>query len=538
LPQEGQVNSLRFAPDGTHLIIVCDGVTLVDVATGKVIFKIGEFYARDVAISPNGSRLVSGGLFGNSVKMWDAASGRLIREFSGPPPNTVPVSGRLGEGLSPLAITSLAFSPDGGRIMAGTSDQELFNPNGAKDHAVNVWDAETGRLLTTFSGHSASITAVAFLPDGKRALSASQDNTIKMWDANQGTLLWTTAVEPAVSSFALSSDGEHLVSGSDRVQIWDVESRGPIRRFGSWEVESIDSASFSPTGRTIVSDSTKKGIRIWDLTIGELRRGARGGSFVKYLPDGKRLISSGEGLVQIWDVADGKLFKTFGGRPGSTDLMAVSHDGTKVLLGSKDDDKPLELWDIASEKLVRRFMTFSRVGAAAFSADDQEISAALGAVAKFWQTDSGKPIRAFTPFPNWGISSLAFLHNGKEMLFGGSVRASISDSSDLKLVDSSNGHTLQDFLGHSDTVSAVAISTDDALAVSGSWDGTVKLWELSSGKLLHTLVGSQAAINAVDLSPDGKLALSAGADGAVRIWNVQTGELLASMFELGNVDRQ
>lgn len=539
LPQEGSVDSLRFAPDGIRLIIIGGGVTLVDVASGRVIFKINESYARAGAISPDGSRLVSGGLFGNSVKMWDAASGRLIREFRGPPPNNIPVSGRLGEAYSPLAITSLAFSPDGGRIMAGTSDQQLANPNGITDRGANIWDSETGRLLTTFSGHSAAITAVVFSSDGKRALSGSQDSTIKMWDANHGALLWTTTVERPVSSLALSPDGKHLLSGSDGLKIWDVELGKLIRGFGTRDIESIESASFSPTGTTIVSGNTKGVVRIWDLTTGGLRRSIRGGDFVKYLPDGKRLISSGEGIVQIWDSVDGMLLQTFGGRLGSRDVMAVSHDGTRVLLGSKGDEKPLELWDIASGDLVRRFTTFSRVGAVAFSADDQEIGAALGAVAKFWETSSGKSVRAFTPFPNWEIASLTFSHSGKEILFGGSVSATLSaGASGLKLVGASNGHTLRDLSGHSDAVSAVAISSDGTLALSGSRDGTVKLWALLSGKLLHTFVGGQGAINAVDFSPDGELALSGGADGAVRIWNVQTGEPLANIFELGDAIRR
>ena len=82
LPQESLVYSLLFAPHSGHLIIVTNGVTVVDVSSGKLIFRIDHSYATTVAISSDGSRLVSGGLFGNSVKMWDAASGRLICELS------------------------------------------------------------------------------------------------------------------------------------------------------------------------------------------------------------------------------------------------------------------------------------------------------------------------------------------------------------------------------------------------------------------------------------------------------------------------
>ena len=67
---------------------------------------------------------------------------------------------------------SVAFSPDGRRIVSGSGDQTL-----------RVWGAESGEEMLTLKGHSGTVTSVAFSPDGRRIISGSHDQTIKVWDA-------------------------------------------------------------------------------------------------------------------------------------------------------------------------------------------------------------------------------------------------------------------------------------------------------------------------------------------------------------------
>jgi|SRR5215813_3192507 len=61
-------------------------------------------------------------------------------------------------------VTSVAFSPDGGRVLSGVSRN------------IELWDAATGQLLRTFED-SSGVTSVAISPDGARALSGSDDKT-------------------------------------------------------------------------------------------------------------------------------------------------------------------------------------------------------------------------------------------------------------------------------------------------------------------------------------------------------------------------
>src|SRR5439155_6341691 len=88
------------------------------------------------------------------------------------------------------------------------------------------------------------------------------------------------------------------------------------------------------------------------------------------------------------------------------------------------------------------------------------------------------------------------------------------------------GREIRRFLGHKDSVVAVAFSPNGRSALSGSWDGTVRLWDLETGKELRRFTGHSGAVDSVALSPDGRRALSGGNDRTVRLWEVETGKEL------------
>jgi WD40 repeat protein len=48
---------------------------------------------------------------------------------------------------------------------------------------VRVWDAESGKELRKYEGHTASVLSVTYFPDGKRIASASEDGTVRIWRA-------------------------------------------------------------------------------------------------------------------------------------------------------------------------------------------------------------------------------------------------------------------------------------------------------------------------------------------------------------------
>ncbi|KIN95619.1 hypothetical protein M404DRAFT_80882, partial [Pisolithus tinctorius Marx 270] len=113
-----------------------------------------------VAFSLDGKRIVSGSA-DRTVRLWGAETGVQI--------------GSHLEGHTD-AVFSVAFSPDGKRIVIAS---------GSEDKTVGVWDAETGvQIGSHLEGHTDGILSVAFSPDGKRIVSASLGKTMRVWDAN------------------------------------------------------------------------------------------------------------------------------------------------------------------------------------------------------------------------------------------------------------------------------------------------------------------------------------------------------------------
>jgi hypothetical protein len=107
--------------------------------------------------------------------LWDVATGREIRTFSG----------HLAE------VYSVAFSHDGRQILSGS-----------KDNTIKLWDVATGREIRTFLGHSNDVRFVVFINDGRNIISGSYDGTIRVWD---------TATGREIVLFISFTDGEWIV---------------------------------------------------------------------------------------------------------------------------------------------------------------------------------------------------------------------------------------------------------------------------------------------------------------------------------------
>ena len=108
----------------------------------------------------------------------------------------------------------------------------------------------------------------------------------------------------------------------------------------------------------------------------------------------------------------------------------------------------------------------------------------------------------------------------------------VSASSDktLKLWDLASGVEIFTFTGHTDYVTAVAITPDGQTIISGSVDKTLKLWNLASGTELCTLVGHKDYINAIAVTPDGRKAISAGYDNALKVWDLKSRQEITSFI--------
>ncbi|CAG7848072.1 COMPASS-like H3K4 histone methylase component WDR5B {ECO:0000303/PubMed:19567704} Short=AtWDR5B {ECO:0000303/PubMed:19567704} [Serendipita indica DSM 11827] len=430
------------------------------------------------------------------------------------------------------SVNAVAFSPDGRRVVSGSDDR-----------TVRLWDVETGAQIgSPLEGHTGWVMSVAFSPDGQRIVSGSSDRTVRLWDVETGAQIGSPLEGHTdyVRSVAFSPDGQRIVSGSsDRtVRLWDVETGAQIGSPLEGHTDYVRSVAFSPDGQRIVSGSDDRTVRLWDVEtgaqIGSPLEGHTGSVMsVAFSPDGQRIVSGSlDRTVRLWDVETGAQI----GSPleGHTDWVmsvAFSPDGQRIVSGSLD--RTVRLWDVETGAQIGSPLEghTGSVMSVAFSPDGQRIvSGSLDRTVRLWDVETGaqigSPLEGHT---DW-VMSVAFSPDGQRIVSG-------SDDRTVRLWDVETGAQIGSPLeGHTDYVRSVAFSPDGQRIVSGSLDRTVRLWDVETGAQIGSpLEGHTDWVMSVAFSPDGQRIVSGSDDRTVRLWDVETGAQIGSPLE-GHTD--
>jgi len=287
-----------------------------------------------VAFSPDGKTALSGS-HDDTVKLWDLATGRIIKTLEGHSDN----------------VNSVTFSPDGKTALSGSIDYKM-----------KWWDLATGNVIKTLEGHSSFVNSVAFSPDGKTALSGSWDNTVKWWNLATGNVIKTfKGHSNNVKSVAFSPDGKTVLSSGDgTVKWWDLATGNVIKTLER-HYHNVHSVVFSPDGKTALSGSMDDTVKWWNLETGNvIKTLEKHSSFVNsvaFSPDGKTALSGSlDDTVKWWNLATGNVIKTFKGHFSGVNSVAFSPDGKTALSGSSDTT--ICLWNLKTGEEIIQMVGF------------------------------------------------------------------------------------------------------------------------------------------------------------------------------------
>jgi len=508
LGHSGRVDAVACSPDGRQLLTASEGTArLWEVASGREIRKFEGHSKKisavqSVAFSPDGRRVLLGG---GDAWLWDAATGKLIQRFEGH-------KGRF------FGIQSVAFSPDGRRVLTGSGDK-----------TARLWDAGTGEEMRKFEGHTSSVNCVAFSPEGRWVLTGSHDKTARLWDAGTGEE--TRKFEghtSSVSCVAFSPDGQWVLTGGGDARLWDVGTGEEIRQFLAHGA-SVLSVAFSPTGNRILTGDSDRAARLWDTGTGkELVRleGARAGvNSVAFSPDCTQLaIGTDSKTAFLWDTRIGNEVRRLEGHTSSVECVGFLQGGRQLLTGSRD--RTARLWDTRNGKELRRLEGHGAgLCSIAICSDGRyALTGGWDGTARLWDTATGKEVRRFQG--EAGLGQVIALSRDGTQLVGLTTGRMIDPDERITIAhlwEFSTGKEIQRFRGHDFAALTVAFYPDGRHLLIGNLLD-LQLWDAATGKQIGRAKLPRTATYSVGFSLDGRLILTGNGDNTARLLDARSGK--------------
>jgi WD40 repeat protein len=486
---------------------------IVPLGAGQAVKLVGHTgKIMSAVFSPDGKRILSGSS-DNSVRIWDAKTGEQL----------VQINGHTNR------VNSVSYSPDGKRIVTG-----------ADDNSIRVWDNESEKQLFKIIGHTTFVNCVAFSPDGKRIVSGGGDNIIRIWNADTGEQLsQLTGHTGWINGVTFHPEGKRIasVSADGSVRTWIIENEEQIAQY-SGHTNKVNNVSFSPDGKLLVTGSDDKTVYLWNTETGKQLLQFTGHTAkimdVAFSPDGKRIVSgSKDRTVRVWDTDSGEQLTQYTGHTDGVNSVSFSLDGQRIVSGAGDntygkEDKIVRVWDAINKEphgqLIGHTDTINNV---LFNHDGSRIvSMSADNSVRVWDTESGNHVSQL--YGSIGsFSNATFSPNGK--------RIAILSGSHGLIWDTESGELIAHNIRHDDCVSSIAFSPDSTRIVTGDFDRydyddhknpTFRIWDVETGKQVAQLEGSVVFLSVqLAFSPDGtKVVNDYGMK--TRVWDAETGERL------------
>ncbi len=489
------IYGIAFTPDGKYVVTGSGDKTVKvwETATGKEFKTFSgpaghQSLVLGVAVSPDGALIASGGS-DNSAKLWDFPLTSPLRNIA------------KSEGTGALAV-----SPDGTRLAGG-----------GKDGNIRIWNIADGKELFNLAGHAGPVAGVAFSPNGQLLVSAGSDRTVRFWDPAKGQAVAVYGAHAGpVASIVFHPTANTLASaGADGVlKYWNLPPVGP-RSLAAPHADAVACMSLSADGNTILSGGADKVVRLSNLANGQAVRTLEGApSAVQSVAAAGPLVAAGAGQrLLVWQAADGKLLGNLPAHGGAVSGLAFHPTSGQLVSGGGDG--LLKFWTLPPAP--ERALTHPDAVFAAVVFGDGKRLATGGAdkVVRTWNLAAPQQ-------PERQFSGHAAAVRAVAVAPGGQALASAGDDETIRFWNPANGQQTAVLGAHAGPVVGLTYHPGGQV-LSTSADGSLKLWQVpaAAGKLF----AHPGEVAAAVLSPDGTRLLTGCSDRQVRLWNLATGQV-------------
>jgi WD40 repeat protein len=570
----GRVGAVRFSPDGKLLavaswkVVVAEGqspssrrsIHLWDTATWKAAPVPAPLAGDDGGLgefSPDGKRLAT--LHDRQAKVWDVASGSLVRTLAGHRQD----------------LTDVHFSADGRRLATASMDGSLrlwdlatgaeqqrfaghgpvywtrFAPPGAdgierllsggEDGSVRVWDPRSGQYPLLLHGHRAHVTGVAFGREGRLLTSAPEEGTAIVWDARTGRPLLRLPCHAYAAAF--SPDGKWIAAGGGtaspgspgELTLWNADTGRPLPGLPGRPARFVTALAFSPDGKRLVTAAGdfRRGeageVTLWELAG---RKAVASRPFpgacvqsVAFRPDGQALALAGsDGVVRLCEPTALVELHTLRGPGEAVKSVAFSPDGRSVAAGMADGI--VIVWDSVTRAERWRRRARGSIAGLAFSPDGTCLAGATASLLTperqvlLWDADRGQE-KLILP----GGYTVAFSPDGSRL--AAAHADATAHRGDVVVWDAIPAEEALTLRGHGGIVFGLAYRPDGRQLAAGHADGGIHVWNPATGQETRVLKGHDGPVAAVAFSPNGDRLASVGVDSLVRVWDTASGRAVA-----------
>ena len=336
------------------------------------------------------------------------------------------------------------------------------------------------------SGHSGTVTALQYTPDGRYLISGGSDGT---------AILWDVATARKLRSYL------------------PIELRTESSlRFGN----AIETIAVEPNGQTISIGREDGTVTCWELATGNLLYrddGILGRMCVCYFPEGRIIAYPSEVGIAFVAVANSKLEIAIQTKETVGNYIAISSDGK--YLASVGSNGEIELWDAIQRKKHRDFRGHNgeTIRRAIFSPDGRLLAtAAYDHSIAIWNLEKGTLTHSlehrFTP------DGVVFTPDGKQCI--------TCDSKSIRFWSVNSGKVLKTIEAQRNVESLAINATGDKLA-GGLEDGQICEWDLRSNQLQSSFGAQAGDVSWVNFNEDGSKLLTVDSRAGVHVWDATSG---------------
>jgi WD40 repeat protein len=285
------------------------------------------------------------------------------------------------------AVRSVAFSPDGRFILTASDDR-----------TARVWDVKTGREVSVLRGHRRGVQSAAFSPDGKRVVTSGDDATARVWDAGMGQGFIELNGQGEVESALFSTRGNRFVTTNDKqtARVWNATTGKSLP-----QIWSAHAAALSADGKIIVT-AYQEAARIHDVASGRPRMNQLDHAAevlnAEYSANGKFVATVGrDDIVRVCDTQTGKVVKELAVEKEAVTGLTFSPGADLLLMVGVNK---AQIWEWDTERRPVVLPNFSaepkfidEPGQVGFSADGRFVAGPSGESAAVWDARTGCRIK-------------------------------------------------------------------------------------------------------------------------------------------------